>query len=128
MNLIYLTLPLKAAANGTAIATFAPPTSSDTWVLEALSVMPQATSATNGTDYATISYYVATSTAIATARTTASVSLTAGTAVNATLTGTPTQLEITQSNRLHVDVSQAASGVAVDCIVTARFRIVRQMS
>lgn len=126
MENVPVIIPLVTAAGTAKIVTIAPPTSSERWKLISLSLYPQVTSATDGTNYCTINVYqdTGTGTSIATAKTTNSsggAALTAGTASGFTLTGTPLQLEITQAKQLHIDVTHAASGVAVDCQVLAQF-------
>lgn len=127
MEYIRQSSTLKAAANGTAGAQFAPTNATDKWRIKEYAILPNATSATNGTDYASIRAYksAGTSTPIAAARTTASTSLTVSVPEPITLTAVGVGLEITQADPLHVEVTQAASGVAVDVTVAFMFEMVR---
>lgn len=122
MELIYLSLPIVCAA-GTAISqSICPPGSSDTWRVKSISYLPNAALATDGTNYATVRPYTnqGTGTPIAAARTTNSTggsAFVAHTVENVSLTGTPTQLEFTQADPLHIDVTHAGSGGAVNLMV-----------
>lgn len=126
MEQIRICMPYATAAGTALIRNICPPTSGERWSLVDLALMPNVTSATDGTNYCTISVYsdTGTGTSIATAKTTNSsggAALTAGTISSFTLTGTPTQKECTQAAPHHVDVAHAASGVAVDCMLVATY-------
>lgn len=115
------------AANTSAKAYITPPVGS-TWKLKSFSYVPQADSATNGTDYASIRPYkdTASPTALAAARDTAATSLTTGSAESFTLTATGRDLEITSTDPFYllVDATPGA-GVAVDIAYTAEFEVLR---
>lgn len=126
MDDLYLIVPFKVAAGTALISNLCPPDTTSKWRLTHLALMPNVTSATDGTNYATVSVYsdTGTGTSIATAKTTNSsggAALTAGAFDPFVLTGTPTQLECFSTQPLHVDVAHAASGVAIDCTLLARF-------
>jgi hypothetical protein len=122
---IHLTQRLSLAAAAAGRVYFTPPDATQTWRLKAVSIVPNATSAANDTNYATLTHVVGSSTSVAASRATtvAGGALTQGTAENVTLTGTQLQLEITQANAYSVRVAHAASGVAVDVSVTAEFEV-----
>lgn len=119
MDLVLQNLLVKAAAGTAENIIWAPPNATDVYRLEALSYVPNATSAANGTNYATVRPYGG-STALAAARTTASVDLTAATAENVTFTDASSARDITQANPLKIAVTHAASGVAVNLTVMAQ--------
>jgi hypothetical protein len=115
------------AADASARASFAPP-SGVTWLLKKLWLVPNETSATNDTNYASIEPKKG-STALATARVTTAAggALTQDDPVNFTLTGTPTQLECTQADPHHVlvDAATNGTGVAVDVSIFAEYQVLR---
>lgn len=127
---------LEAAAGTANLITFVPPPG-ETWRLKSITYMPDATSAANGTNYGSLRAYkgTGTSTPIHAARTTASVDLTLGTKIVAAASGdgspdinfsaSGSDLEITDSNPLSVQLTHAGTGVATRVTVAARFERVR---
>ena len=109
---------IKMAANLAAeLLVWAPPVG-ETWFLESLDVLPNATSAANGTDYASYQAFagIGSPTALCAARTTESTALTSKTIEAVTFSsGTTSNREITRSNPLSVSVDTSpGSGVAID--------------
>jgi len=102
---------------------FCPPSSGERWKLRAITYLPQATSATNGTNYCSIRPYfdVGTSTPVAAARDTSATSFTVGVPENITITEVGTDLEITQAEPLHFDITHPGTGVAVDLAIICSF-------
>ena len=123
-----VTLFIDAAIGVDEVRYIAPPRA-ETWRLLAMSVMPIVTSAANATNYVTLAVYqdTGTSTAIATALTTATVALTEGTVRNFTLTGSQSQLEITQTEPLHYvdDQSTGGAGIASSYTLSCEFERIR---
>lgn len=103
---------------------FAPPTSTRKWRVKSITEMPNATSATNGTNYCTRTPKVG-STTIATAIDTSATSITQASAVNWTLTGVGSQLEVTQAAPLSMQITHSGTGVAYDCDIVVEFEEVR---
>ena len=100
---------------------FAPPDATRRWLLVGVTLVPNETSATNGTDYATVDVKVG-STALVTQHSTATTVLTQGVPVSMAVTGTKLQREITQAAPLWVGVDTSpGAGVAVDCQVMVEF-------
>lgn len=126
MELVHIVQPLVKAAGTAGRVTFSPPgyPSGVKWIPKAIRLEPNTTSATNGTNYATLQAYVG-STAITGTRTTESTSLTAGTGEDLAITGVGTAIEVDGTSDLSVRVSHAASGVAVDVSVAVTFEVVR---
>jgi hypothetical protein len=123
-------LLLKTAAGTAGTVCLCPPNATDKWHILAINYVPNAATPTDGSNYATVRPYFnqGTSTPIAAARTTNSSggsAFTAHTAENVTLTGTPTQLEITQADPLHVDVAHTGTGAAVDLQIQVEYEKVR---
>lgn len=120
-------LLLSVAANANGNLYFTPDISTAEWEVEEITLTPNATSATDGTNYVTITAYKGsgTGTAITGGRATSSTSLTAATAEKLTLTGAGNNLVVTQANPLQIAVAKSGTGVAVNATVTVRFRIKR---
>lgn len=123
-------LLLKAAAGTAGSVALCPPNATEKWRILALVYLPNAATATDGSNYATVRPYTnqGTSTPIAAARTTNSsggTAFTAHTAENVSLTGTPSQLEITQADPLHIDVAHTGTGAAVDLVCIVEWEKVR---
>lgn len=121
MRRIYLTQRLILAAGTAGRVTFAPPNSSDAWVLVSVSELPNASVTADDTDYATRGVYNG-STLLMTAVTTkvtGGTALAQGTAVNLTLSGVGSQLETSQAAPFTYRVSHSGAGKAVDVSVVA---------
>lgn len=101
----------------------APPTAAEKWKLLAISYIPNVTSATNGSNYCSIRPYwdVGTSTPVAAARDTSATSFTVGVQEPITITATGVNLEITQAEPLHFDITHPGTGVAVDLTIALKF-------
>lgn len=125
--MLILTALLLVAANTNGSIYFAPDSSTAQWEVEEITLTPNADSATSGTNYVGITAYKGsgTSTALTSARSTASTSLTAPTSEKLALTATGDNLVVTQANPLQIAVAKTGTGVAVNCQVTVRFRIKR---
>jgi len=120
---ITLSQRLNTAA-GTDARRYFGPSNDETWKLIGLTVIPNATSAANDTNYASIRAYKGASTAVMAARvtTTAGGALTQGTAEDLTLTGVGADLEITKAAPLSIRDDQSnGSGVITDYTITAEF-------
>lgn len=125
MDTLILCLLLTAAA-GTANGVYlAPDSSTAEWEIESFTVCPNATSAADGTNYASVRGYKGASTAVTAARTTASTAYTAGTAEAAAITATGADKVITQANPLSFRATHSGSGVAVNLSITVRVRVRR---
>lgn len=114
------------------------PDPGETWKVQYIIVMPDATSATNGTNYLSLRPYKGdgTGTPLSAARDTSATSLTRGTAVkigpsthpttpDINFTATGSDLEVTVANPLTIQVTHAASGVAGSLTITAYFERLR---
>lgn len=126
MEYIRIPLSVKCAAGTPFVGNVCPSNATERWKLKELGFMPNVTSATDGSNYATARAYsdTGTGTAICAARTTNSSggsALTAGTFEAIALTGTPTQLECTSTQPLHIDVAHTGTGVAVDVTAVLLF-------
>ena len=123
MEYITLVQPLVKAAGTAGRVSFAPSDaiSGEKWKLLKVRLEPNTTSATNGTNFGSLTAYVGT-TAVSAARTTAAVSLTAGTGEDLALTGIGSSLEVDGTNEFSVRLTHDGSGVAVDCSVIATFK------
>lgn len=124
MDTLPLSLHLKAAANAAGAIDWCPSSSSEKWYVETIDYLPCASLTADGTNYCTIRPYAGTgtSTPLAAARATSSTGFTAHTVEAVTITGTKTVREITQANPLHLDVTHAGSGVALDIVAIVRLR------
>lgn len=103
---------------------FCPPDDAEKWVLRSITYLPNATSATNGTNYCSIRPYydVGTSTPVAAARDTSATSFTIGVPEEIAITEVGTDLEITHAAPLHFDITHPGTGVAVDLAIILSFR------
>jgi hypothetical protein len=127
MERIIQTQRVVVAANASARATFAPPYAgvARRWKVLNISLLPNETSAVDATHYADITPKRG-ATALATAHTTSTTALTQDTPVDMTITGTPSQLEITRAAPLHVLVDATpGNGVAVDVSIQVEFEEMR---
>lgn len=124
---IYAFADLKAAAGTAGTCQIAPPNATDVWRVKSISLLPKVTSGIDATNTASVRPYkgAGTGTPIAAARTNATVAMTVSVPLPYTLTGVGVDLEISQASPLHVDVSHAASGTAVDLGIVAQMEIVR---
>ena len=122
---IVLTQTVKVAAGTAGRVYFAPPTAAERYKLVAVAEVPNADATANASNYATRALFKGASTALNTAVTTATVSLAAGTAVPATLTGAGADLEITQASPLSYRVTHTGTGVLTDVSVVATFDVER---
>lgn len=118
---------LIAAAGTAARVYFAPSSlvSGQKLKPKSISMIPNVDTATNGTDYVTVAAYKGASTAITDNQVTSSVGFTAGTAIEMPITGTGTNLEITQASPLSVRVAHSGSGKAVNATVIVEFEVIR---
>ena len=95
------------------------------WLIEECWVGVHTTSAANGTNYCTIAVKKGAGGTTIGSITTASVALTKGTAREIPITTAPASNRIAgQSSAIELAVTQAASGVAVDCTVFLGLRAV----
>lgn len=127
MERLYPNIPLVKAAGTAGRVSHCPTTSTEKQKLRSLSLLPNATLALDGSNYATISVYIG-STEIATAKTTNSsggTALTQGTVTAFTLTGVGSQLEVSQASPLSVRVAHTGTGGAVDVQVLADLEVLR---
>lgn len=124
---IYVTADVKTAAGTAATCQFAPPNATDVWTIKGLALLPKVTAAIDATNTVSVRPYkgAGTGTPVAAARTNATVAMTVSVPLTYTLTGVGLELDISQTSPLHVDVSHAASGTAVDLGVIAQFEIKR---
>lgn len=123
MERIYKSYQLKTAADTDGTVHIAPPRASQKWALRAASIVPNATTASNGTNYVSLrGYYdVGTSNPIVAARDTSATALTVGVPEPLALTATQGQLECTQAEPLHWDATHPGTGAAVDVTLECEF-------
>lgn len=126
MEYITLVQPLVKAAGTAGRVSFEPSgaIASEKWKLLKIRVVPNETSAANGTNYGTLQAYVGASTVTAT-RTTAAAALTAGTGEDLAVTGTGSAIEVDETSELSIRLSHTGTGVAVDCSIIATFERLR---
>ena len=127
MEFVSPNITLVKAAGTAGRVSHCPMSSTAKQKLRSISLLPNTATATDGTNYVTISVYIG-ATKIATDKTTnasGGAALAQGTVTDFTLTGVGSQLEVSQANPLSVRVTHAASGAAVDVQVIAELEVLR---
>ena len=124
-DILYLQIPLECAA-GAAARRYVTPPAGEAWKLTGpVSLMPNATTADHGSNNVSIQAFKGASTALTSARTTASDALTQGTLVNLTTTAAGDDLEFSSSKPFSVRVAHSGSGAVVDGMIVASFERMR---
>lgn len=122
-------VPLACAADTDKSSFCCPADASSVWRLKGYSIVPNATSTTNGVNYASVRGYkgTGTGTPIAAARDTSATAFTIGVPEVATLaTGFPAAgIEITQASPLHFDATHPGTGAALDLMFACDFELAR---
>jgi hypothetical protein len=117
---------LNAAAGTARKVAVAVADSTKVYRLVRLAYLPNAATASDGTNYASLRPYIGASSAVAAARTTASTGLTALTAEAITLTATGSDLEFSRASPLNLALTHAGTGAAVDVTLLIEAEEVRQ--
>lgn len=120
-----ITLNTSVASGSSSTVYWTPPNATDKYLVQEVSILPQAAAAANATNYGTVQV-LGGSTGLHTAVSTASISLVAGTPLNTTLTGSNVAANyITQANPLKLTAAGNAGGTGVALNVAANVKLLR---
>ncbi len=125
MDKFTLVQQLLVAAGTAGAVSFCPPNATDKWRVQGVAYAPNATSAADASNYATLSCVKGTSTTVCAARSTASTALTAKTPEVQTVSAVGTNKEINQTSPLTVSAAHSGTGVALNLSVIVQFERMR---